>query len=214
MGAMPRDLAIRLRDELGLERAIETGTYQGGGARELAELFDSVATIEISEEMRREAADRLDGRPEIEMVAGDSREALPRLIDPQRPTFYWLDGHWSGGATGGHGAECPVIDEVRAIAKGHPDDCVAIDDARHFAAPPPPPHDPSQWPTLMEILDELRGAREGAHVTVVGDLVIAVPGRAKPVVDAWAQRELDPPEAPAARPASRLQRLRGALSRS
>jgi hypothetical protein len=106
--------------------------------------------------------------------------------------LYWLDGHWSGGPTAGAGAECPLLDEIAAIAKGHPDDCVLIDDARLFAAAPPPPHDPEQWPTLVAVFDALRSARHGAHVTMIGDVVIAVPARAKAAIDRYGREALSP----------------------
>ena len=49
MGRVPPDLAVELRDQLGLRRAVETGTYSGEGARVLAGLFDSAITIELSQ---------------------------------------------------------------------------------------------------------------------------------------------------------------------
>src|SRR5437764_32289 len=66
----------------------------------------------------------------VELVQGDSREVLAGLRDPGLATLYFLDGHWSGGETAGREAECPVLPELAAIAGGHPDDCVVVDDAR------------------------------------------------------------------------------------
>jgi len=37
-----------------------------------------------------------------------------------------------------------VLDELAAIADGHPDDSIVIDDARLYAAAPPPFHDTTQ----------------------------------------------------------------------
>ena len=197
MGEFPKTLAVELERELSLTRAVETGTYTGGGALALAEIFGSVVTIEVSPAMYSGALERLRDAPSIEPVLGDSREVLPRLVDGSEPTFFWLDGHWSGGETGGVEAECPVLEELAAIAAGHPDDCITIDDARLFAAPPPPPHDPAHWPTLVELFDAVRAARPTAHVTVVGDVVVAVPARAKDLVDAWGRQELQAPDGPA-----------------
>ena len=39
MGAVPESLAAELRQALGLERAVETGTYRGGGAREIVDRY-------------------------------------------------------------------------------------------------------------------------------------------------------------------------------
>jgi hypothetical protein len=188
MGTLPADLVADLQQRLGLARAVETGTFQGGGARRLAELFPAVVTIELSPEVQCDAAARLRDIPAVTSLLGDSREVLPEVVDPSLPTLYWLDGHWSGGLTGGKGMECPVLEEIAAIASGHADDCVLIDDARLFVAAPPPPHDPAQWPTLMEVFDALRAARADAHVTLLDDVIIAVPRSAKPAVDSFALR--------------------------
>jgi hypothetical protein len=198
MGGVPSSLAVGLRDALGLVRAVETGTYRGGTTRELASMFRSVVTVELSPEIHAAAVEALAGLPAITALQGDSREMLGGLADRECPTLWFLDGHWSGGPTAGEGAECPVLDEIAALAHGHSDDCVLIDDARLFAAPPPRPHDPTQWPTLLEVFDALRAACPGHHLTVLADLVIAVPPRAKPVVDRFGQ-SLVSEEAPPAR---------------
>jgi predicted O-methyltransferase YrrM len=59
VGALPQQFAAGLRDRLGLTRAIETGTYRGGGTRRLASIFPRVITVEISEELARAAAEPL-----------------------------------------------------------------------------------------------------------------------------------------------------------
>jgi hypothetical protein len=187
MGGVPGDLAVQLRDELGLVRAVETGTYRGGTTRELAQMFPSVVTIELSPELHRDAVAEFEGIPAIRALQGDSALLLPDVADPAKPTLWFLDGHWSGGPTAGKDAECPVLDEIAALAAGHDGDCVLIDDARLFAAPPPPPHDPAQWPSLVEVFDALRAAHQEHHVTMLADLVIAVPSSAKPVVDRFGQ---------------------------
>lgn len=210
MGALPRELAATLRDELGLQRAIETGTFQGGGARLLGTMFSDVASIELSPELHEAAHETVADYPHVKLLQGDSREWLPRLVDPAVPTLYFLDGHWSGGPTAGETSECPVIDELRAIVGGHRDDCVFIDDARLFAALPPPPHKPEDWPSLMEVLDELRSIRPGHHVTVLHDLIIGVPARARAPVDEFGRAPLEEPAAPA--PPSLLGRLTGRLT--
>ena len=189
MGVLPRTLARDLRDRLGIERAIETGTYKGGSARILASVFPEVVTIELDEELHRRAAERLSRQPAITAVQGSSRVRLGPLVDAARPTLYWLDGHWSGGVTAGEDDECPVLDELAAIASGHPDDCILIDDARLFAAPPPPPHDPAQWPSLGEIEGAIRTARPDHHVAVLHDIVVAVPTRARDLADGFGRQK-------------------------
>jgi hypothetical protein len=189
MGVLPHQLARDLRDRLGLVRAIETGTYKGGSARTLASIFPDVVTIELDHALHARAVERLAGIPAITAVQGSSRDRLAPLVDGDRPTLYWLDGHWSGGVTAGEDDECPVLDELEAVAAGHPDDCVLIDDARLFVAPPPPPHKPEQWPSLDEIEAAIRRARPEHHVVVVHDIVVAVPERAQDLAEGFGREQ-------------------------
>ena len=191
MGVLPHELARDLRDRLGLERAIETGTYRGRSARILASVYPEVLTIELDPELHRRAARRLAALPAVTAVAGSSRERLAPLIQPGRPTLYWLDGHWSGGVTAGRDDECPLLDELRALANGHPDDCVLIDDARLFLAPPPAPHKAEQWPSYDDVVDGIRAGHPAHHVEVIHDIVVAVPERAVDLVERF--RRSKPP---------------------
>src|SRR5213594_1151332 len=99
MGSVPRGLAGELKETLGLRRAVETGTYRGGSARLLAEIFDDVVTIELSEDLHDAAARELAGLGNVRALQGDSRLELGPLAVESVPTLYWLDGHWSGGNT-------------------------------------------------------------------------------------------------------------------
>jgi hypothetical protein len=188
VGGVPRELVGELKGTVGLRRAVETGTYRGGGARTLAEIFDDVVTIELSDELHDAASRQLADLGNVRVLHGDSRAELGPLAAEGTPTLYWLDGHWSGGSTAGAAHECPVLEELGAIGSGHPDDCVLIDDARLFAAAPPPPHDPAQWPSLIEVFDTLRSHRPQHHLTLLHDLVIAVPQAARPAVDAFGRQ--------------------------
>jgi hypothetical protein len=164
-------------------------------------------SIELSPELAAAAAEELAAVDNVEILQGDSREVLPTLVDAEQPTLYFLDGHWSGGETAGQEFECPVLGEVAALSTGHRDDCVVIDDARLFTASPPPPHVPEKWPTIAELFDALRTAKPGHHVTVLQDVVIAVPSSVKPIVDEWGRHP--PPESPPPPRQGLLARLRG-----
>jgi hypothetical protein len=176
IGSLPYKLAADLRDRLGLERAVETGTFQGGGARALAAMFPTVLTIELSDRYFELASAELAAVPNIVAEHGASPAILERL--GPAPTFYWLDAHWSGLDTAGEENPCPVLEEIAAIP-AHPADCLLIDDARLFAAT----REPDRWPTLVRVLDALREARPGAHVTVLHDLILCVPPEAKDLLD-------------------------------
>jgi hypothetical protein len=178
---------MELRRSLGLDRAVETGTYRGNGAQRLANIFPKVVTIELSDELYERARTSLRDRPTIEVLHGDSRVLLPSLVEPEVATLFFLDGHWSGGSTAGQEFECPVLDELVALRGGNPNDCLFIDDARLFAAAPAPPHDPSHWPTLVEVFDAVHAVWPRHHLTLLADQVIAVPPDARPLVDGFGQ---------------------------
>jgi hypothetical protein len=192
VAVLPEDLARALQSELSIERAVETGTHIGGGAEKLAGIFPRVISIEVSRELHEEAKRRLGGRSSIELLLGDSLDVLPEVRDPDVPTFFWLDGHWTptdttpsadGGGTGVGSVECPVLSEIGLLTEGHADDCFVVDDARIFAVAPTAPCDPDQWPSIVEVIDALRAARPEHHVTLAADYVIAVPHRARRILD-------------------------------
>lgn len=80
-----------------------------------------------------------------------------------------------------------MLQELRTIGIGHPEDAFIIDDAQLFASAPPP-HRPEQWPELTEVFDLLRELHPEHVVTLLEDQVVAVPRRAKPAVDAYGLR--------------------------
>jgi hypothetical protein len=180
LGSLPNQLSIDLRDRLGLRRAVETGTYQGGTTVVLAGMFDSVVTVERSDEFYDRARVVLGDLANVKQLKGHSAEVLRSLDSADGGTLYWLDAHWSGGDTAGSDDPCPLLGELDAIGAGDPRDCVLIDDAREFASPPG-----EGWPDLVDVIEALRRLRPGHHVTVVHDLVIAVPADAREIVDAF-----------------------------
>jgi len=183
VGSIPVRLVAELQEALQLARAIETGTFEGDGTRELAQVFPQVVSIELAEENFSRASRRLRPYRNVDLVLGDSGQSLGPLLRPDVPTLYFLDGHWSEGPAGAD-SQCPVIHELAALRGGHPDDCVIIDDAQFFLAAPPPPYNPAQWPRLVEVLDALRAQYPSHHVTLLDDQIIAVPAAAAPIVDA------------------------------
>ena len=210
LGLLPFGLVTHLARAVGLRRAIETGTAGGDGTRLLSVVFPEVGSIELSPWLHARARENLAGIDGVTLLQGDSRECLPELVRGSEPTLYWLDGHWNGDPTvAGRGSDCPLLDEIEALRSGHPDDCVLIDDARFLSASPPPPFASEEWPGLLDVMQRLRDVRPDSYVTTVHDLVIAVPSRAKPIVDAfaWDQLELTPPELPGGPPAEELGRI-------
>jgi hypothetical protein len=167
---LPPGLARTARQAVGARTLVETGTFLGDSAALGARLFERVITIEKSPELHRTARERHPDLMNVEWLLGDSRDVLPQL-DLNEPAVFWLDGHWCGGDSAGEDCECPLLEELAAIGPQH---AILIDDARLFIAPPPPPHDPSVWPPL----EQLMGALIDREVTIREDVVVALPGSA------------------------------------
>lgn len=187
MGTVPPQLVADLRFRLGIMRAVETGTFHGDGAATLAAVFPEVVTIELSPELHAAARHRFQADDRVHPVQGESGAELPRYVTPDVPTLYFLDAHWCGGMTAGESVDCAIREELDGLAGGNENDCLVIDDARIFEHGPPPPRDPSRWPSLPELISLIHRIHPHHYVTVVDDQVVAVPPRGRRIVEAWEQ---------------------------
>ena len=176
---IPQQIALELARIHDATVFVETGTFLGATARWAAQHFGRVHTIERSEGLHEQARLGLAALANVTPHLGSSREILPSIVrnlGAQR-AVYWLDAHWSGGQTAGEDDECPVLGELAALST-RPDDIILIDDARLFLSAPPPPHDPSAWPTIADIV---RAAPPSSFLQIVDDVIFIVPSGAAPV---------------------------------
>ena len=96
--------------------------------------FDKVYTIELCPKLAQKAIQKFTKESHVHVIQGDSSLKMPDICkELDLPTFFWLDGHWSGGNTARGPVDCPLLEECRAIA----DHCkveavIAIDDVRLF----------------------------------------------------------------------------------
>jgi hypothetical protein len=185
--SIPFDLATALIEAAGLRYGVETGTYLGASALMLDDVLEGVWSVELKPEILEQARERTAHRPGIRLYEGYSPEVLPTILqDVPGPALYWLDGHggtFGANDTPAHIKECPVLDELAAIEQ-HPHaarSVILIDDARAFFGPMLQ-HRPEDWPTFLQVAQALGPDR---YVTVLDDVVIAVPLDLRPVVDAW-----------------------------
>ncbi|MHC4240158.1 MAG: hypothetical protein ACYSUC_10455 [Planctomycetota bacterium] len=185
-----RDLSLALRDEFNITTFVETGTYKARTAAWAASEFDRVITIEAQKKRYEGAARRYRKQKRIRFVYGDSRTKLkPVLARLRKPALVWLDAHWCGNYEQSLGTpgECPLREELEALRNCSTNHLILIDDARLFASPPPRPHDPAQWPTLIEIEDLLP---DGYEYTIWNDAIIAVPPEAMPIVRRFTEPDI------------------------
>ncbi|OUR72766.1 hypothetical protein A9Q78_06020 [Methylophaga sp. 41_12_T18] len=140
-----------LQVTMNLDVFVEGGTYQGGTAAVMSNIFSKVYTIENSEVMYEKAKEKLKQYSNVSMLKGDTRAHLHGILENNDNILFWLDAHWSGGDTYGKSDECPLIKELEIIFNYEKNCVILIDDARLFLAPPPLPHDYKEWPSLSDI---------------------------------------------------------------
>lgn len=191
--SFPKELVRELVQAGGIDVAVETGTYKADGALALREVVSRVWTVELSDLFYERAVARNNARADIHFIHGSSATELPRILASlKEPGLFWLDAHSGGmdlssGRAGdvGDTHQCPLIAELEAI-RDFPHaaaSCVLIDDARVFLGPLPH-YRASDWPSLLQIVDLLR-ERSDRHMTILDDIIIAVPVALREVVDRW-----------------------------
>lgn len=96
---------------------IETGTYLGDTTRFLLNHFPKVYTIEPEPTLYGDACNLFKGQP-VELFNDISENVLPELLPKLDGDLnFWLDGHYSAGVTFKGPKDCPVEEELDAIAK-------------------------------------------------------------------------------------------------
>ena len=152
---------------LGIPNAtwVETGTFMGDTAALLATVARTVYTIEPEKELYEKAASRFASDSKVRAMHGLSEEVFPKLL----PTLsgdvnFWLDGHFSGGITHQGPTDCPVRDELNAIAANldsFENVVVLIDDVRCFDPSVPGFKD---YPDIDYLVDWARTHRMRWHI--------------------------------------------------
>jgi len=119
----------------------------------------------------------LKASPNATRLRGSTLDHLPSLASSvQGPTLWYLDSHWPGLGPK-LGPECPLLDEIDILAKRLTivNDVILIDNAGLFFHSPPPPHEPDQWPTIVEVATHLQTTR--LLMSYLADVIIATPDR-------------------------------------
>jgi len=117
---------------------IETGTFLGDTVFDIYPLVDKVITIEVSKELKNNAAKRFAGNSKVEILEGDSAKVISTINTDnllKDRVIFWLDGHYSGGYTGIGEEVTPIYKELEGIktfAEKGIDCIVLIDDKRLF----------------------------------------------------------------------------------
>jgi FkbM family methyltransferase len=166
------EFALKLRDRIGINTLVETGTYRGESTQWAALNFENVDTLDIDEGFVHHAMMKCDGLENIKFRLGDSRKVLPRIVARLTgPALFWLDAHNAGGIFGDGPDDCPIIEELMTILCSPHRHAILIDDACCFI--PPQPHDPEAYPEYGRIKAMAREA--GRLCDVAHDVIAIIP---------------------------------------
>jgi hypothetical protein len=186
--SIDEELAEALRVGLGITDFVETGTYKCGTVKWAEGKFATVTTIESYEPYYRLAQEN---NPDlvaagVKFIYGDSRTELPKVLRKLRgPALLWLDAHWMGNSKTSQGTlgECPIREELTALAKTKYAHCILVDDAHLFCGDNPSVVCPEQWPRYEEMTRVLNSGAHKFYTIVHEDMIIYVPlGKAVDIV--------------------------------
>ncbi len=185
----PRLVAC-LKQVLPLSVFVETGTFKGDSVAAVLPYVERAISVEFSQPLWEQAAERFRDLPNVEVHLGDSAQVLARLGDALREesVLFWLDAHWCVAEdTGGEHSQCPLLHEMAAIGHLGANSVLMVDDARLFLAAPPAPHDVTHWPSFHEIERALRRLSKRHEIAVVNDVIVFHPSVATQAVKSFAR---------------------------
>jgi hypothetical protein len=148
---------------------VETGTYLGDTLGYIANSGVQCTSIELSRDLYEIACGRFETCKNVRLLQGDSGQRLPELLkEINKPTLFWLDGHYSSGITECGETHTPISTELKALLS-HPikQHVILIDDARCFDGK-------NNYPHLDDLLRVIR--EDGNYcVEVSTDVIRVVP---------------------------------------
>jgi glycosyltransferase involved in cell wall biosynthesis len=194
MGAIHFSLESRLVEAIQkkLQPTIffETGTYKGDTIAQQLNFFKKIISVELADDLWKEASARFEHEQHVKIIHGNSPQVLAEIHDQlsQESVVYWLDAHWClASGTAGEKSQCPLLEELKAIAHLNRDSIIIIDDARLFLAPPLVPHEVSEWPQFNAIVKALYSISEEHELMVVNDVILYYPVSIKNEIINYAQ---------------------------
>lgn len=168
-----REVLLRFLNKFQLNTAIETGTFLGDTTAFLAKSCDTVYSIELAEQLAKNALERFANVSNVTIIHGDSSKCIPELLTnlPGKKLF-WLDGHFSGTCFQGESkivtargdSDTPVVAELQAILNDSIAHVILIDDARLFDGL-------SDYPSLRRVKALCKSSPHRYSVSVADDII-------------------------------------------
>jgi len=151
------------------EAFVETGTYLGDMVWAVKNIFKEIYSIELSEELFKNAVNRFKDYSNITILHGDSGKVLIDLIPKiKKEAIFWLDGHYSGGITAKGEKECPIYEELTAIFRSDLKHILLIDDARLF-------NGTNDYPPITELSEFVSKHKPESKIKIENDIIRITP---------------------------------------
>ena len=155
----------RSRETTGCRILVETGTYLGDMIFFQLKNFKRLYSIELDEQLYRDARRRFKNCPHVTIIQGDSAEKLQSVVDQvEEPAVFWLDGHYSGGITALGNKVTPIFEELKIIFSKKMRHVILIDDARLF-------NGTDGYPSLEDLRNFIFQYYPGQHIEVNDDCI-------------------------------------------
>jgi len=158
-----------------LKRLVETGTFLGDMLAAMRNDFESLTSIELSDELYERAMRRFANDPKITILHGDSSERIKEVAASiEEPAMFWLDAHYSGSwhedfeETAGGDRPNPIYAELEAVFASPHRHVVFIDDARLF-------NGEEGWPPLDEVTSFIEEREPNRTLKVDEDCIRVFP---------------------------------------
>ncbi len=157
---------------------VETGTFLGDTIASLKDIFKSLYSIELSNELAQNAQNKFKNDNHIEIIQGDSGVVLKEIKITDKPALFWLDGHYSSSFKIGDKliqtargiSDTPIFEELQTVLKnGLESNVILIDDARCFG-------EEKDYPTKRELINFIttRGVKK-SQIKIKRDIIRITP---------------------------------------
>lgn len=158
------------RRKYDVKTLVETGTYLGAMVRAQLPFFETVYSVELSEELFHKNKEQFKGNKNVHLLHGDSAVRLNDIVPAlTAPALFWLDGHYSAGITARGELDTPIETELRTVlGVKKPDHIVLIDDARLF-------NGKDDYPTLHKLEQLVKQLKPDYRISVKYDVIRIVP---------------------------------------
>ena len=172
-----RAILIEYKERYGLNTLVETGTFFGDTVEFSKHTFTKVISIELSEDLAKNAKKRFEQDKNVTIIHGDSGQLLKDIIkNESSPILFWLDGHYSSEfyvgdifiKTARTNVDTPIVEELKAILSSKLNHVILIDDARLFIGL-------NDYPSIYQVKRLVKKSGKKYNVVVVQDIIRLTP---------------------------------------